>query len=71
MKIHVKMGTTWIEIVTKTKIKTKIDTELTAMTKLEVDLKRKIAHMMIEKIALIQNLKECKNFTTDGSRKMN
>ena len=32
------------------------------MTELEIDLKTKIVHMMIEKIDIIQNLKECTNF---------
>ena len=54
MKAHMKTGTTRIiiEIVTKTKleIKTKTNTEMTAMTKLEVGLKKKGAHMMIEKM---------------------
>ena len=51
-----------IEIVTKTKIgiKTKTDPEMTAMTELEVE--KKIATMMIEKMVLKQNLKECKKF---------
>ena len=67
MKTHMKTGTTRIiiEIVTKTKIeiKTKTDTDMTAMTKLEVGLKIKVAHMMIEKmIVLKQNLKECTKF---------
>ena len=67
MKTHMKTGTTRIiiEIVTKTKIeiKTKTDTEITAMIKLEVGLKTKSAHMMIEKmIVLKQNLKECTKF---------
>ena len=71
MKIHVKTGTRRIEIVTKAKIKTKTDTEMTAMTELEVDLKRKIAHMMIEKNALHTKLESVQNFTIDGSRKRN
>ena len=67
MKTHMKTGTTRIiiEIVTKTKIeiKTKTDTEMTAMTKLEVGLRKKIAHMMIEKmIVLKQDSKECTRF---------
>ena len=67
MKTHMKTGTTRIiiEIVTKIKIEIKIktDTEMTAMTNLEVGLKKKIAHMMIEKmIALRQNLKGCTKF---------
>ena len=67
MKTHMKTGTTRIiiEIVTKTKveIKTKTHTEMTAMTKLEVGLKKKVAHMMMEKmIPLTQNLKECTKF---------
>ena len=62
MKTHMKTGTTRIiiEIVTKTKIeiKTKTNIEMTVMTKLEVGLKKKSAHMMIEKmIVLRQNLK--------------
>ena len=62
MKTHMKMGITRIiiEIVTKIKIeiKTKTSTEMTVMTKLEVGLKKKSAHMMIEKmIVLRQNLK--------------
>ena len=67
MKTHMKTGTTRIiiEIVTKTKIevKTKTNTEMTVMTKLEVGLKKKRAHMMIEKmIVLKQNLKGCTKF---------
>ena len=67
MKTHMKTGTTRIiiEIVTKTKIeiKTKTNTEMTVMTKLEVGLKRKSPHMMIEKmIVLRQNLKGCTKF---------
>ena len=61
MKTHMKTGTARIilEIVTKTKIeiKTKTNTEMTVMTKLEVVLKKKSPHMMIEKmIVLRQNL---------------
>ena len=67
MKTHIKTGTTRmiIEIVTKTKIeiKTKTSTEMTAMTELEVGLKKKIAHMMIEKmIVLRKNIKGCTKF---------
>ena len=67
MKTHLKTGTTRIiiEIVTKTKIeiKTKTNTEMTVMAKLEVGLKKKSAHMMIEKmIVLRQNLKGCTEF---------
>ena len=36
-------------IETITEITIKMTTEITAMTKLEVDLKKKIAYMMIEK----------------------
>ena len=61
MKTHMKKGTRIIiEIVTKTKIeiKTKTKTEMTVMTKNEVGLKKKSAHMMIEKmIVWRQNLK--------------
>ena len=65
MKIHMKTGMTRIiiEIVEKTKIgiKTKTNPEMTAMTELEVE--KKIAYMMIEKmIFLKQNLKECTKF---------
>ena len=52
-------------IVTRTKIerKTKTDTEMTAMTKLEVVLKKKGDHIMIKKmIVLKQKLKECTKF---------
>ena len=67
MKTHMKTGTTRIiiEIVTKIKIEIKIktNTEMTVMTKLEVGLKKKSAHMMIEKmIVLRQNLKGCIKF---------
>ena len=67
MKTYTKTGTTRIiiEIVTKTKIeiKTKINTEMTARKKLEAGLKKKVAHMMIEKkIVFKQNLKECTKF---------
>ena len=67
MKTHMKTGTTGIiiEIVTKMKIeiRTKINPEMTVMTKLEVGLKKKIAHMMIEKMKVLrQNLKGCKQF---------
>ena len=67
MKTHMKTGTTRriIEIVKKTKIeiKTKTNTEMTVVTKLEVGLKKKITYMMIEKmIVLRQNLKGCTKF---------
>ena len=67
MKTHMKTGTTRIiiEIVTKTKIdiKTKTNTEMTVMTKLDVGLKKKVAHMMIEKmIVLNKKMKECTKF---------
>ena len=67
VKKLMKTGTTRIiiEIVTETKIeiKTKTNTEMTVMKKLEVDLKKKVAHMMIEKmIVLNQKLEECTTF---------
>ena len=61
-----------IEIVTKTKIeiKTKTDTEMTVMTKLEVGIKKKTAHMMIEKmIVLKQKLKVCTKFYNQWVKK--
>ena len=42
--------------------KTKTDTEITAMTKLEVGLKKKITYMMMMMIYLTQKLKECTKF---------
>ena len=74
MKTHMKTGTTRIiiEIVTKTKIeiKTKTNMEMTVMTKLEVGLKKKSAHMMIEKmIVLKQNLKRVHKFCKQLVRK--
>ena len=62
-KISTKTNTkTGIKTGVKTEIatKTKADTEMTAMTKVEVGLKKNIAHMMIENmIVLSQNLKDC------------
>ena len=44
---------------TKIETKTKTDTEMIALTEIEVDLKENIAHMMIEKmIVLSENLKD-------------
>ena len=56
-----------IELATETRIgakidtKTKTDTEMTAMTKLEVGLKKKITYVMMM-IYLTQKLKECTKF---------
>ena len=56
-----------IELAMETRIgakrdtKTKTDTEMTAMTKLEVGLKKKITYMMMM-IYLTQKLKECTKF---------
>ena len=56
-----------IELATKTRIgtkietKTKTNTEMTAMTNLEVGLKRKVTYMMMM-IDLAQKLKECTKF---------
>ena len=64
MKTHMKTGKTRIitEIVTKTKIeiKTKNNTEMTAMTKLEVSLREKNTHMM-RMTYLTHKSKECTN----------
>ena len=63
-KTHMKTDTTKIVIgiVTRTKIeiKTKTNTEMTAITKLEIGLRKNVAHMMM--IVLKQNLKECTKF---------
>ena len=66
IKIIIKTHTTriTIELAMETRIgakidtKTKTDTEMTAMTKLEVGLKKKITYMMMM-IYLTQKLKEC------------
>ena len=58
IKIHMKTDTIRIiiGIVTRTKIEIKIktNTEMTAMTKLEVDLKKSVAHMMIEMMIVLK-----------------
>ena len=70
IKIIIKTPTTRVtlELATETRIgatintKTKTDTEMTAMTKLEVGLKKKIMYMMMMMIYLTQKLKECTKF---------
>ena len=52
---------TTIEIVTKIRTKAETDIEMTAMTKLEVGLKKKITYMM-RMTYLTQKLKECTKF---------